>query len=64
MRTIGVITDKEKDKLEVEIEMCLQLLYRLEEVFDYREKAISNCVDFLQHLGIQSVSDVIKETEV
>jgi hypothetical protein len=33
-----------------EIDKCLQLLYRLEEITGYEEKSISNCIDFLQQL--------------
>ena len=55
MTKIETLTQKEKDKLGVEIEMCLQILYRLENITNYEEKAISNCIDFLQHLELTSV---------
>ena len=55
MITIETLTQKEKNKLSVEIEKCLQILYKLENITDYEEKVISNCIDFLQHLELTSV---------
>ena len=60
MATIEVLTQKEKDKLEVDIQNCLQVLYRLENITRYEEKVISNCIDFLQDLKLS----VIYENEV
>lgn len=57
MKTIETLTFKEKEQLQVEIDKCLQVLYRLENITRYNEKAISNCIDFLQHLELTSVYD-------
>ena len=38
-----------------EIDKCLQLLYKLEDITEYNEKSISNCIDFLQNLELTSV---------
>lgn len=38
-----------------EIDKCLQVLYRLEDITGYEEKAISDCIDFLQNLELTSV---------
>ena len=57
MKTIETLTFKEKEQLQVEISKCLQVLYRLENITRYEEKAISNCIDFLQHLELTSVYD-------
>lgn len=37
-----------------EIDKCLQVLYKLEDITEYKEKAISNCIDFLQNLELTS----------
>lgn len=57
MKTIETLTFKEKEQLQVEIDKCLQVLYRLENITRYNEKAISNCIDFLQNLELTSVYD-------
>lgn len=57
MTTIETLTFKEKEQLQVEIDKCLDILYRLEYITRYNEKAISNCIDFLQHLEISCVHD-------
>ena len=63
MATINVISDNEKNKLETKIEMCLELLYLLEDKTQYRAREISNCINYLQDIKVISVSDVIKEVE-
>ena len=57
MKTIETLTFKEKEELQVELDKCLQVLYRLENITRYNEKVISNCIDFLQHLELTSVYD-------
>lgn len=57
MITIETLTLEEKEQLQVEIDKCLQVLYRLENITRYNEKAISNCIDFLQQLDLTSVYD-------
>ena len=52
---IETLTQREREKLQVEIDSCLQILYKLENITRYEEKAISNCIDFLQHLELASV---------
>ena len=55
------MSDSAKNKLGQKIHMCLTILYELEDIFDYKERAICNCIDFLQHLDITSASDIAKE---
>lgn len=57
MTTIETLTFKEKEELQVEIDNCLDILYRLEDITRYEEKAISNCIGFLQNLELTSVYD-------
>ena len=58
---IITMSDSAKNKLGQKLYMCLTILYELEDIFDYKERAISNCIDFLQHLDITSASDIAKE---
>lgn len=60
---IRVISNTEKDKLESKIEMCLELLYLLEDKTQYRAREISDCINYLQDTKVISVSDIIKEVE-
>lgn len=53
MKTINVLTNKEMIELKDDIQKCLETLYKLEDITDYTEKAISNCIDFLQNLGVE-----------
>lgn len=57
MTTIETLTFKEKEQLQVEIDKCLDILYKLEDITRYEEKPISNCIDFLQNLELTSVYD-------
>ena len=58
---IVTMSDSAKNKLGQKLSMCLTILYELEDVFDYKEKAISNCIDFLQHLDVVSASDIAND---
>lgn len=57
---INVISEKEKDKLEVEIEMCLQLLYNIENITGYNEPIICDCIDLLQNFKVNCIKDIIR----
>lgn len=52
MKTINVLTNEEMIELKDDIQKCLETLYKLEDITDYKENAISNCIDFLQNLGV------------
>ena len=58
---IITMSDNVRNKLGQKLYMCLTILYELEDMFDYKERAISNCIDFLQHLDIVSANDIAND---
>ena len=67
-KEIVVLSENEKDKLQVQLSMCLQILYNIEDITNYKEKVVSDCINFLQELSIISAkdiaNDIIEEIEV
>ena len=67
-KEIVVLSENEKDKLQVQICMCLQILCNIEDITNYKEKVVSDCINFLQELSIISAkdiaNDIIEEIEV
>lgn len=67
-KEIVVLSENEKNKLQVQISMCLQILYNIENMTNYKEKVVSDCINFLQDLNIVSAkdiaNDIIEEIEV
>lgn len=67
-KEIIVLSENERDKLQVQISMCLQILYNIEDITNYKEKVISDCINFLQDLNVVSAkdiaNDIIEEIEV
>lgn len=60
-KEIVVLSENEKDKLQVQISMCLQILYNLEDITDYKERAISDCINFLRDLNVISAKDIAND---
>lgn len=56
-KEIKVTDEKERNKLEIEIAMCLQILYKLEDITRYDEEIISKCVDFLQQIKVVNINE-------
>lgn len=51
-----ILVDKEeRNKLIRELKKCLNFLYRMEDLTDYKEKDISKCIDLLQNIKIMGV---------
>ena len=67
MTTITTITRLEKDRLDFEIDMCLKILYKLEDITMHEKKAISDCIDLLQSIDVcniyDNIEDVMKEVK-
>ena len=57
MVLITTITELEKDRLDFEIDMCLKMLYKLEDMTMCEEKAISECIDLLQDIEVRSIGN-------
>lgn len=54
--TIILVDKEEKEKLIQQLEECLNFLYHMENLTDYKEKDISKCINLLQHTKIMGVS--------
>lgn len=67
-KEIVVLSENAKDKLQMQLSMCLQILYNIENMTNYKEKVVSDCINFLQDLNIVSAkdiaNDIIEEIEV
>ena len=60
-KEIVVLSENEKNKLQVQISMCLQILYNIENMTNYKEKVVSDCINFLQDLNIVSAKDIAND---
>ena len=54
--TIILSNKKETNKLKQQLEECLYFLYHLEDITNYEQKDISNCINLLQNTIIKEAN--------